>query len=110
MIVNANGGRGVHASKRMDKGVSTQSMICHVMPLIRPTAGSASWLKAWGEKSRSPLAHPTHLSVNLTKMVLPWSGIDKDQWGSMRKNEFHVQVTLAVLPHSGFRFGLPPLV
>jgi len=45
---------------------STQPMIFHVMPWMRPTSGSANWLKAWGEKSRSPKAHPSQRSTSCT--------------------------------------------
>ena len=84
-------------------------MISHVRPEMRPTDGSANWLKAWGEKSRSPKAHPSQRSVSCTWIVLPWSVIGvEDQKDSGENAEFYAQVTLAVLPHSGLLFGLPP--
>ena len=51
-------------------------MISHEILLMRPTAGSANWLKAWGERLRSPMAHDSHRSISRTWMVLSWSMID----------------------------------
>jgi len=45
-----------------------------VTPWRRPIAGSASWMKAVGEKSRSYIpAHPMHLSRTVTTTDLPES-------------------------------------
>lgn len=44
----------------------------HVISM-RPTDADASLLNAEGEKSRSAVAQPTHLSVTLTVTLLPWS-------------------------------------
>ena len=45
------------------------------MLLRRPTSVGANWLKAWGEKLRSPRSHPSHRSINRTLMVLSLSVI-----------------------------------
>jgi hypothetical protein len=59
-----------------------------VTPLMRPTSNGASCKKALGEKSKSPIAHPIHVSSTLTVTLLP------------------MYDALINLPQAGLRFGL----
>lgn len=43
-------------------------------------------------------------------MVFPWTAVDREiSEVENEKEDFRVQVTLAVLPHMGLLFGLPPV-